>query len=84
MTNLMLSSIDSLSQVWWIHRMARLTFIATGVVRTTGYRPFHVDFRFWVRMFFYLMCKAGTVGRLRHRPGCGLPNSLMNSLLGLL
>jgi hypothetical protein len=54
MTNLMLSSIDSLSQVWWIHRMAWLTFIATGVVRTTGYRPFHVDFRFWVRMFFTL------------------------------
>lgn len=84
MINLMLSSMASLSWVWWIHSMTLVTSIAIGMVGTTGYRPFHVNLRFWVRIVFYLMCKAVTVGRLRHRPGCGLQNSLMSSLLGLL
>lgn len=46
-SHLSLSSVASFSWPWWIHWIA-LMMSSVGVVRTTGYWPFHIVYRLWV------------------------------------
>lgn len=45
-THISLSSVTPFTWVWWTHRVTLATPTAVGVVRTTGYRTFHLGSRF--------------------------------------
>ena len=71
--HLTFSSTVSFRWASWTHWVALVTFIVLGMMRTTGYA-----------LTPGFGQKLELVGRIRHGQGRGLPNPLMNGLLGLL